>query len=183
LNRLFSSCLDAVAEPGRLGLGAWGERLGQHAGDAYAHRPAAEWCGDATLTGVANQLLESDQSWEQTGALAMRCLVLASRDEAIRGSLVDVPVPLVARVLDMAGETTSRSPAQLARLLVVDAVESHLKVSASKGKGEWIAMDRDDLVRRDPRAMFPILHALRFAQLAQLARDVSLSAEDVADEA
>ena len=71
----------------------------------------------------------------------------------------------------------------LARQLVEASVEHHLKVSAAKGKGEWLTIDHDDLVRRDPRAMFPLLHALRFAQLAQLARDVSLSPEDVADEA
>ncbi len=113
----------------------------------------------------------------------MRLLVTASRAEAIRSSLAEVPVSLVARVLDMAGDTTSRSAAQLARQLAVDAVEHHLRVSAAKGKGEWITLERDDLVRRDPRPLLPILHALRFAQLAQLARDVNLSPEDVADEA
>jgi len=183
LNQLFASCLDAVSQPGRVSLGQWGERIGVRAGDAYAHRPAAEWASGGSIVGTANALLESTGTWEETAALAMRLLVSASRDDAIRSSLADVPVSLVARVLDMAGETSSRSAAQIARQLVVDSVEHHLRVSGAKGKGEWITLDRDDLVRRDPRSMFPILHALRFAQLAQLARDVNLSPEDVADEA
>lgn len=183
LNRLFASCLDAVSGPGRLGLGAWGERVGAQAGEAYARRPAAEWADGEKVTAIASELLESKASWEETAARAMRLLVLASRSDTMRSALSDIPVSLVARVLDMAGETSTRSGAQLARQLVPDAIEHHLKVSAAKGKGEWIALDRDDLVRSDPRAMLPILHALRFAQLAQLARDVKLSPEDVADEA
>lgn len=183
LNRLFASCLDAIRSSGRMSIGAWGERVGAHVGDAYARRPAAEWASGGTVTGVANALLSSESPWEETAARAMRLLVLASRSDAIRSALADVPVSLAARVLDMAGETSARSSAQLAKQLVTAAVEHHLNVSAAKGKGEWISLDRDDLVRGDPRSLLPILHALRFAQLAQLARDVDLSREEVADEA
>lgn len=183
LNRLFASCVESVLGPGRLALGAWAERIAERVGGEYGTRSAVEWCGEATIAQIADELLQRGLAWEVMAAQSMKLLIVTMRDAAIREALVDARVALVGQVFELAGDTTSSSAAALARQIAVLSIEHHRCVSAAKGKGEWLRLDHDDMVRGDPRPLMPILHALRFAQLEQLARDVSLSPEDVIDEA
>ena len=65
--------------------------------------------------------------------------------------------------------------------LVRDMVIRHRAESARKGKGEWLTVEGDELVRVDPRLLVPFVHSLRFAQLERLVSDLHVTAEEVSD--
>ncbi len=79
-------------------------------------------------------------------------------------------------------DATNERPGDMIVRLLPDLVLHHAEVSAKKGKGEWLLIDGEELVKNDPRPLRLLLHSLRFAQLGQMASDLKLRSEDVDDE-
>lgn len=183
LNRFFIACVDAVVATGRLGVGAWGEQVGAIAGAGYAQGTAKEWAGAGSLAQSTEELLQAGHTWPEQAALSLRLFIRTIFDENVRAALLDNRDEMIGRALDLAGDASSKSAAHLARQLMADTIDRHIKVSVTKGKSEWLKLDQGDLMRCEPQPTLPLFHALRFVQLSQLARDVKLTAEDVADEA
>src|SRR5690606_6444496 len=95
------------------------------------------------------------RDWDEAAALSLKLLLRAIHDDRIRQALAEQRVDIVARALDLTADAATKSGAHLARQLVTDCVDHHIKVSAAKGKGEWILIDQGDLVRRDPQETMP----------------------------
>lgn len=184
LNGLLRSALDPVQQYGRVSMSAWSRLVGERAGSDYTSAPAATWAGHRPPIEVADELLAGEgRPWTEVASLAAELLLRLGLDERYRRWLTEDPAPLVDRLLGWSQGAGVESAATLMARLVPELVEHHAEVSARKGKGEWILRDGAELVKQDPRPLRLGLHALRFAQLQQIAADLHLSPEDVADEA
>lgn len=183
LNALFASALDPTAEQGRLPLATWRERIAERAGTDFEALSAAAWAGHRSPAEVAADLLdETPRPWPEIGMLAVELLLRLGLDERYGRWLGDDPTPIVDRMRVWARDASIERAGELAVRLLADLVEHHRDVSTKKGKGEWLVLDGEELVRHDPRPLRLLLHSLRFAQLAQLAADLNLHPKDVADE-
>ena len=183
LNALLRSALDPVVQVGRMSLTDLRARIAGRAGAGFEASPAASWAGHRPAASVADDLLRSEGSaWEEIGTLAVEALLRVTLDERYLLWLTDHPTPLVERLVTWSREAGTKSAGAMMASLLPELVEHHAEVSARKGKGRWIENDGAELVRGDPRPLRLMLHSLRFAQLQQLAADLRLRPEDVADE-
>lgn len=183
LNALLASALVPVQQHGRLSILAWHAKVAERAGSHFEESAAQVWAGHRRPVEVADDLLNSDSvSWPEVAMLALELLLRLVLDERCLRWLADGPTPLVERVIIWSRNAGTANARAMAAQLLPDLVEHHAEVSARKGKGEWLVLDGPELVKNDPRLMRPMLHSLRFAQLQQLAADLSLRPEDVTDE-
>ncbi|KYF96892.1 hypothetical protein BE20_58900 [Sorangium cellulosum] len=183
LNALFASALEPAARQGRLSLAAWRERIAERAGVDFEASSAAAWAGHRSPAEVAADLLDdTPRPWPEIGMLAIELLLRLGLDERYARWLGDDPTPIVERLLVWTRDASIGRAGELAARLLPDLVEHHRDVSVKKGKGEWLVLDGQELVKHDPRPLRLLLHSLRFAQLAQLAADLNLHPKDVADE-
>lgn len=182
-NALLRAALDPVIEHGRVPIKAWLDKVGERAGDGFTTSSAIAWAGHRPAIDVAEDLLDAnDRPWQEIATLAIELLLRLGLDERYIRLLGDDPSPSVDLTIAWARDAATERPREMVGRLLPELVERHREVSARKGKGEWVVLDDHDLVKSDPRSLTLMLHSLRFTQLAQLAADLSLSPEDVADE-
>jgi hypothetical protein len=162
LNGVLASVLDVLAAAGRARLEEMVARL------APAGRTFGSLASDP-LT-VADTVLAGSSR-------ALELLASVTTDARLRNLLEPLgQEPLVARALEIRAGEGARD---VARALLVDLAHHHQKVSARKGKGEWLSLEADELVRRELYVLPPLVHTMRFAQLQQLAIDLKLTATEV----
>jgi hypothetical protein len=182
LNRLFASILTPLEEQGRTRIREWLDAVATRAGTEFHHAPAGPWAGHEGVVALADKLLEWERPWQEVGCLATELLVTVARDERMRGLLAqETNEVLVQRVLAMGADAGTASAAEILGALIPDLVARHHEVSARKGKGEWMSLDGEDLVRVDVRPLPPLVHSLRLTQLSQLVTDLRLDPSEVAD--
>jgi len=116
------------------------------------------------------------------GVLGANLLLGLGLDPRYARWLEDDPLPIVDQAMHWARDAATDHAGDMLMRLLPELIVHHSNVSAKKGKGEWLVRDGNEIVKHDPRPMGLLLHSLRFAQLGQLAADLQLSAEDVADE-
>ncbi|MDC3961074.1 hypothetical protein [Polyangium jinanense] len=185
LNALFASALEPVETRGRISLSKWRKEIATHAGRDFNSVRAVTWAArQDSPTDIAAELLAPvERPWAEVGVLATQLLLrLGLEDRYVEWLGLEAPA-LVERVLLWARDANRERAGDMIEKLLPELVEHHVEVSAKKGKGEWMVMEGDVVVRRSPRPLRLLLHSLRFAQLGQLAADLDLGPEDVADEA
>lgn len=181
LNRTFAALVEAVDGPGRVPVTEWLQRVEVTAGADYGQKPAREWSAPDDAIDLADRLL-GETSWPAIAARSLALLLHVLRSDRLVGWLHDVVIRdvFLMSVLEIRQQLT-RTPRELHEALVRDIVVRHREESSRKGKGDWLFLDSNDLVRAEPRPLRAIVHSLRFAQLQQLAADLDLTAEEVAD--
>jgi len=183
LNALFASALEPTMMQGRLPLAEWRKAIATHADGAFDNLSAAAWARRRSPTEIADELLDGTaRSWAEVGVLGANLLLGLGLELRYTRWLDDDPLPIVDHVLHWTREAETDNAGDMLMRLLPDLIVHHSNVSAKKGKGEWLVLDGNEIVKHDPRPMGLFLHSLRFAQLGQLAADLQLSAEDVADE-
>ncbi|MRG91586.1 hypothetical protein [Polyangium spumosum] len=185
LNALFKSALDPAMEEGRISLSSWRRAIAARAGRDFNAARAATWAArQDSPTKIANELLDASvaRPWSEVGMLATELLLRLGMVDRYVDWLGEECPPIVERVLVWARGATRERAGDMIGQLLPELVEHHAQVSAKKGKGEWVVIDGDEVMKRSPRPLRLLLHSLRFAQLGQLAADLALDPEDVADE-
>lgn len=183
LNAVFASALEPTMMQGRLSFAEWRKAIATHAGRGFENLSAAAWARKRSPTEIADDLLDGNaRSWAEIGALGANLLLGLGLELRYTRWLEDDPLPVVDLVLHWTRESETKHAGEMLMQLLPDLVVHHSNVSAKKGKGEWLVLDGNEIVKHDPRPMGLFLHSLRFAQLGQLAADLELSAEDVTDE-
>lgn len=182
LNRLIFAMIESVHEPGRLAIASWLDRIAEHAGDAFASGSANAWGSGRAVVPLADALL-AESAWPAVAASALALLIALLRDPKMVAWVQDVVLrdAFLSGIVELRHTLDGRTPLAVLEELVHALALRHRNESARKGKGEWILVDGADLVRADPRTMRPIVHSLRFAQLQQIAADLALRPEELAD--
>lgn len=183
LNALFSSVLEPTMAQGRLSLIQWRKALAEHAGSGFETSSATTWAAKRSPKEIADELLDGHvRTWPEVGVLGANLILALGRESRYAHWLASEPLRIVEQVLDWTRNTETEHAGDMLTRLLPELILHHSEVSAKKGKGEWLVLDGNEIVKHDPRPMGLYLHSLRFAQLGQLAADLQLTAEDVADE-
>lgn len=181
LNAVFAALLRPVMERGRIPLTDWQTALKERGGAGFAEQPALSWMRRRPPVETATDLL-AGRDWREEGTLGLELLLQIGTDDHLAKLLAEDKGPLSDRVLMLRESAERTSAASLLSELIPDLVHHHQTVSARKGKGEWMTLDDSEVVKVDPRPVRLMIHALRLAQLGQLASDLELRSEDVADD-
>jgi hypothetical protein len=181
LNGLLWSMLEPLRESGRLSLTTWLDRVGAVAGSGFADSTAASRRVPRSLTQAGEEIFSMAKTPFHDAVNAFDLILGILRDPKLLAWLSEAGDGFVDRVLDYRGQLATKTPRELLEALVRDFALRHREESTRKGKGEWFQLDGTELVRCEPRQLRPLVHSLRFAQLASLARDLRLRPEEVAD--
>lgn len=182
LNQVLRSCLGAVTTAGRMGVDVLLAEVSAQEGAA-----ARSAFGAATTEDVVARAKACFQelSWPQMASTGLDLLgaVLGCETTLRWVAHVAPEDDFVGRVIDRSHDLQTTTRSDLLAWLIKELVARHQQESVRKGKGEWLALEGDTLVRRDPRELLPIIHSLRFAQLEQLLSDLEVELEELVDAA
>lgn len=184
LNKIIGALVDAVAEAGRLSIERWVEIVATRGGPGFTSALAVGWAIRPALD-VASLALDGATAWADSACLGLELLVATLGDRALHELVQDAVAQdeTLASIVEMRSAFAISPARKVLEELVPLLVTRHRAQSARKGKGEWIVLEGNDLVRGEPRPTRAWLHSLRFVQVQQIAADLGLRPEEVADEA